>query len=711
MNRCCSIVILLLLAGLMVRLASAQDSAVQTVPLPVIHGKINGMDVMVQGDAVAFMAAGKAGSLLAEMDEKTCGRDLHCTMQKNNTRAIVLNPEGIWLFDSPSKQLPDNVTVTEPLYPVSTETDLFAASFIKPTSTYIPLEGSPPLQTLHTGNEMVDSSPVREWLTESLTTHENVTITEPVLPVSGQGGLVQTEPQMPPSAIHISSETVQPSPTLNTGIPYIDQSPAIALVNQATMEWLADWVNISKSRTALSESTDYPDDSVSLLPPVRSSSSSGAVMLTTLTDDRFATLTTLRPTPAPQPVLNLIESYEKEIAAEVRLEFEQNLLTIQPSPTQANSGSSNTYRFSYQPRQVPVTATGESQSQVVSQTADTKSPKATTTVGPVPQNRAKKRKEPASPVSDLTDETPKKKRRLIRPPDQPRDPEIAAILNKFKEPERLQKFYEQYRKIRVDLDLFPPEVAKQIKQLRIDFKQHYDYFSEACQEWEERLEEKRSELVKAFRTLKEKGVSFNQHEAYERFREYQCVMEDHSDEEGNPVFTVTSEELEKPDKYRELILLRSEVDSQRQQKERELLGLDDFDSNKAEKEEIVKQLNKLMDLLNEEMQLRVADVMPDEKFEEFHRERRQIHSLINQHHHLRCLKCDSPLLWSEEADLRLWLIQVEDDYRKLREYVAYHLHCPKCYEPYHPRDDETHHYSEPIVSPSCDLSYQQLMKL
>ena len=330
---------------------------------PLIHGKVNGMDVMAQGDAVAFMAAGKAGSLLAEMDEETCERDLHCTMQKNNTRAIVLNPEGIWIFDSPSKQLPDNVTVTESLYPVSTEADLFAGTFIKPTSTYIPLEGSPPLHTLHTGNEMVDSSPVREWLAESLTTHENVTITDPVLPVSGQDGLVQTEPQMPPSAIHISSEIIQPSPTLttlNTGIPYIDQSPAIALVNQATMEWLADWVNISKSRTALSESTDYPDDSVSLLPPVRSSSSSGAVMLTTLTDDRFATLTTLRPTPAPQPVLNLVESYEKEIAAEVRLEFEQNLLTIQPSPTQANSGSSGTYQFSYQPRQVPETAEGQS---------------------------------------------------------------------------------------------------------------------------------------------------------------------------------------------------------------------------------------------------------------------------------------------------------------------------------------------------------------
>ena len=179
MIRFCFNIFLFLLAGLIMRLACAQDSAVQTAPLPVIHGKVNNMDVMVQGDTVAFMTASNAVPLLDKMDDKTCARDLHCTMQKNRTEAVVLSPEGIWLFDSPSTptpgHTPENVTYTEPLHPVS-ETGLYTGPFVKPTSTHIPLEFPQPVATLHTGNEMVDrtpgillvSSPVMVWLAETV---------------------------------------------------------------------------------------------------------------------------------------------------------------------------------------------------------------------------------------------------------------------------------------------------------------------------------------------------------------------------------------------------------------------------------------------------------------------------------------------------------------------------------------------------------------
>ena len=142
---------------------------------PIIHGEVNGMKVMAQGDAVAFMAS-RYYSM--ELDGKACARDLHCTMQKNRTEVVVLNPEGILIIDSPSKELPSNVTITESLYPVFTEVIRLSSTAIKPTTTYVPLEFPQPTATLHTGNEVVDktpgillvSSPVITWLAETVTT-------------------------------------------------------------------------------------------------------------------------------------------------------------------------------------------------------------------------------------------------------------------------------------------------------------------------------------------------------------------------------------------------------------------------------------------------------------------------------------------------------------------------------------------------------------
>ena len=161
------------MAALLAQLSHAQNTEALSAP-PEIYGEINGMKVMAQGDAVAFMAS---RPYEMNLDEKACARDLHCTLQKNKTEAVVLNPEGIWIFDRPSKQLPDNAIVTEPLYPVSTEMDRLSSSAIKLSPTHIPLEFPQPSATLHTGNELIDktpgilmvSSPVMEWLAETVT--------------------------------------------------------------------------------------------------------------------------------------------------------------------------------------------------------------------------------------------------------------------------------------------------------------------------------------------------------------------------------------------------------------------------------------------------------------------------------------------------------------------------------------------------------------
>ena len=142
---------------------------------PIIHGEVNGMKVMAQGDAVAFMAS-RYYSM--ELDGKACARDLHCTMQKNRTEVVVLNPEGILIIDSPSKELPSNVTITESLYPVFTEVIRLSSTAIEPTPTHVPLEFPQPTATLHTGNDAVDktpgillvSSPLMTWLAETTTT-------------------------------------------------------------------------------------------------------------------------------------------------------------------------------------------------------------------------------------------------------------------------------------------------------------------------------------------------------------------------------------------------------------------------------------------------------------------------------------------------------------------------------------------------------------
>ena len=174
---------------------------------PMIHGEINGMKVVAQGDAVAFMASQK---YTMNLDDELCTRNLHCSMQKNRTEAVLLSSEDIWIFNSPSKNIPDNDTDVdaEPLSPVSANKRHLITpieSTIEPTPTHISLESPQPTATLHTGNEIIDktpgillvSSPVLEWLAETVTTVSDsgkaLDSTETLLPIIEPASTQQTE--------------------------------------------------------------------------------------------------------------------------------------------------------------------------------------------------------------------------------------------------------------------------------------------------------------------------------------------------------------------------------------------------------------------------------------------------------------------------------------------------------------------------------------
>lgn len=165
----------LLTALLLAKVTCAQNLELQSGQ-SVIHGEINGMKVMAQGDAVAFFAARKPSPLL---NDEQCQRDLNCAMQKNRTEAVVLHrEEGILLFENSTKYAPENVTFTEPLYPVTSDIDGLDNTAIETTPTHIPLAFPQPSTTLHTGNDAVDktqgillvNSPMMTWLAETVTT-------------------------------------------------------------------------------------------------------------------------------------------------------------------------------------------------------------------------------------------------------------------------------------------------------------------------------------------------------------------------------------------------------------------------------------------------------------------------------------------------------------------------------------------------------------
>ena len=78
--------IVVILAGLIIGLASAQEPLVQQPPQPVIHGEANGMTVVAQNDTVAYVASKTPSPLL---DKPACYSDLHCVMRKNDIGTLL----------------------------------------------------------------------------------------------------------------------------------------------------------------------------------------------------------------------------------------------------------------------------------------------------------------------------------------------------------------------------------------------------------------------------------------------------------------------------------------------------------------------------------------------------------------------------------------------------------------------------------------------
>ena len=161
------IYVLLLLAGITVQLACAGNSVVQSAPLPVIEGKINGMDVVAQGDSVAFFA----GKLPGEYGEESCAEDLHCTLHKNHTRAVHVSPYGVLLQLNPDHLEKDDDEEDDdsssPVLPSMTLNTLKSSStirFLEPVISTEEIEPTPTLATLYTGNPVVDQTPGLAWV-------------------------------------------------------------------------------------------------------------------------------------------------------------------------------------------------------------------------------------------------------------------------------------------------------------------------------------------------------------------------------------------------------------------------------------------------------------------------------------------------------------------------------------------------------------------
>ena len=314
------IYVLLLLTGFTVQLACAQNLAVQLAPLPVIEGKINGMDVVAQGDSVAFFA----GQLPSGYSDESCAEDLHCTLHKNHTRAVMVSPEGVLL------QLhPDHLEKDE-----DEEDD--SSSLVLPS------------QTLNT----LDSS-------SSFSFKE----------------------------LFISTEEIEPTPTLATlytGNVVVDQTPGLEWINSETMKLLAtmvETVNLLPTSTSSSEFDEF-----SLINPSPTDTVKVMTTITGELDELRRLLISSATASVVTPVQSNSDDSELE-SDEIMLEIHTDILMIRPSPSGKygkSSGETNAFTFSV--KQVP-TSTGSANAEARSgnnepttsetQTTATEEPKGT----------------------------------------------------------------------------------------------------------------------------------------------------------------------------------------------------------------------------------------------------------------------------------------------------------------------------------------------
>ena len=284
--------VLLMLAGFTVQLTCAQSMALQSEPLPVIEGKINGMDVVAQGDSVAFFA----GQLPGEYSDESCAEDLHCTMHKNHTRAVMLSPEGIRLLQLSPGHL-DQVEDEE-------------------------------------GDDL--RSPVLPSMTlNTLDSYSSLSFNE----------------------LFIPTEEIEPTPTLATlytGNPLIDQTPGVAWINSETIKLLATTVETVNLLPTLTSSSEF--DEFSLINP---SPTEIVKVMTTITgelDELRRRLLSSASVPVATPVQNNNDDPELE-SDEIRMEMEFDVLRIRPSPVEQYGNTSKaTSALTYSVKQAGTTS-------------------------------------------------------------------------------------------------------------------------------------------------------------------------------------------------------------------------------------------------------------------------------------------------------------------------------------------------------------------
>ena len=147
---------------LQVQYSLAQKTEAMPAPLAMIQGEINDMKVIAQGDAVTFFT-GKKPTLAINQN---CIEDLHCTMHKNRTEAVLLNPGGVLIVqqkpeknqevvDAAPTALPSLTQTLPPLRTVSSETFFISSEHIEPTPT---------IATLYTGIPVIDQTPGVSWI-------------------------------------------------------------------------------------------------------------------------------------------------------------------------------------------------------------------------------------------------------------------------------------------------------------------------------------------------------------------------------------------------------------------------------------------------------------------------------------------------------------------------------------------------------------------
>ena len=280
---------LILLFTLMAQLSCAQYSAVMPAPQPVIEGKINGMDVVVQGDSVAFFAGRVPGTPGAD----NCHEDLHCTLHKNRTGAVLLSPRGVLIArdpESPKDHDSDHLT-----------------GLVQPA------------QTLNTVANIKTSRP--------------------------EVFFVSTK-QIEPSPVIA---------TLYTGIPEVDQTPGLAWINRETMSGLAETVTTFNDVVKSPEAIDLFDtDNPS---PTETVKMKVLTTVTRELDSRIRRLLSTSRVPVATPVPSRYDDSQQKEEKEVLawLETGEDSLIIKPSPTgQYGSSTSAAATLTWQPRQAPV---------------------------------------------------------------------------------------------------------------------------------------------------------------------------------------------------------------------------------------------------------------------------------------------------------------------------------------------------------------------